>query len=337
MMKENRSDLLHTLTERLKAIDYNKLPISDYNKRYIGNLKPALSYFMRIYADCLQKGLQRTRIPISDITLIDYGGGTGFLSILAKTIGIGQVIYIDLNPSSVETIRLLKQKIGVGPDIILQGNSDVLASWCTENKVCPQLLIATDLIEHVYDLSLFFKDLIHINDSMYLLFTTASTPFNPYIQQRLHKMMIGCESGSLESPNYYTLRKQFITKLYPDLSQEKIETWARQTRGLIYTDIQKAIEEKIMPTPEDPYNTCDPATGNWTERILPIETYEDLLAPYQFKLKVEKGFYNTDRNNPVFSLICKGINALIRNSGSLGFLLAPFIILSCGKERTDTV
>ena len=50
--------------------------------------------------------------------------------------------------------------------------------------------------------------------------------------------------------------------------------------------------------------------GNWAERILPIQTYEDLLAPYQFKLKVEKGFYNADRNNPVLSLICKGINAL---------------------------
>ena len=118
-MKENRSDLLHTLTERLKAIDYNKLPISDYNKRYIGNLKPALSYFMHIYADCLQRGLQAIQTPISDVTLIDYGGGTGFLSILAKSIGIGQVIYIDLNPSSVETIQLLKQIIGIGPDIIL--------------------------------------------------------------------------------------------------------------------------------------------------------------------------------------------------------------------------
>ena len=114
-MKENRSDLLHTLTERLKAIDYNKLPISDYNKRYIGNLKPALSYFMHIYADCLQRGLQAIQTPISDVTLIDYGGGTGFLSILAKSIGIGQVIYIDLNPSSVETIQLLKQIIGIGP------------------------------------------------------------------------------------------------------------------------------------------------------------------------------------------------------------------------------
>ena len=307
MMKENRSDLLHTLTERLKAIDYNKLPISDYNKRYIGNLKPALSYFMHIYADCLQRGLQAIQTPISDVTLIDYGGGTGFLSILAKSIGIGQVIYIDLNPSSVETIQLLKQIIGIGPDIILHGDSDVLADWCARNKVYPQLLIATDLIEHVYDLSLFFKDLIHINDSMYLLFTTASTPFNPYVQQRLHKMMVGCESGSLESPNYYTLREQFITKLCPAFSPKEVETWARKTRG------------------------------NWAERILPIQTYEDLLAPYQFKLKVEKGFYNADRNNPVLSLICKGINALIRNSGSFGFLLAPFIILSCGKERADAI
>ena len=95
-MKENRSDLLHTLTERLKAIDYNKLPISDYNKRYIGNLKPALSYFMHIYADCLQRGLQAIQTPISDVTLIDYGGGTGFLSILAKSIGIGQLFILIL-------------------------------------------------------------------------------------------------------------------------------------------------------------------------------------------------------------------------------------------------
>lgn len=236
-----------------------------------------------------------------------------------------------------ETIQLLKQIIGIGPDIILHGDSDVLADWCARNKVCPQLLIATDLIEHVYDLSLFFKDLIHINDSMYLLFTTASTPFNPYVQQRLHKMMVGCESGSLESPNYYTLREQFITKLCPAFSPKEVETWARQTRGLTYPDIQKAIEKKSLPSPEDPYNTCDPATGNWAERILPIQTYEDLLAPYQFKLKVEKGFYNADRSNPVLSLICKGINALIRNSGSFGFLLAPFIILSCGKERADAI
>lgn len=332
MMKNNTTDLLYELTDRLRAIDYEKLPISEYNKRYIGNLKPALRYFMRIYADCLRKGIQAIQASIPDITLVDYGGGSGFLGILAKSIGIGKVIYIDLNPSSVETIHILKRKVGIGPDVILQGNSDVLAGWCAENKVKPQLLIATDLIEHVYDLSLFFKDLISINDDMHLIFTTASTPFNPYVQQRLHKMMIGCESGTLESPNYYTLREQFIAKQYPERSREEVKAWALQSRGLTYPDILKAIEDNRFPNLEDPYNTCDPATGNWTERILPIKAYEDLLAPYEFKLKVEKGFYNTDRSNPALSWACKCLNALIRNCGSFGFLLAPFIILSCGKE-----
>lgn len=331
-MKENKSDLTHRWTERLRAIDYNELPISDYNKRYIANLKPALGYFMRIYADCLRKGRQATGLPIADITLVDYGGGSGFLSILAKAMGVGRVIYIDLNPSSVETIRLLKRLTGTGPDVILHGNSDTLADWCAKNEVRPRLLIATDLIEHVYDLSVFFKDLTRINDSMHLLFTTASTPFNPYVQQRLHKLMIGCESGSLESPNYHTARERFITEHFPDLSPEEIETWARQTRGLTYPDIRKAIETKSLPYPEDPYNTCDPATGNWAERILPIAAYEELLAPYRYKLKVEKGFYNAERSNPILSLLFEGINALIRDSGAFGFLLAPFIFLSCRKE-----
>lgn len=136
-------------------------------------------------------------------------------------------------------------------------------------------------------------------------------------------------------PKLLYLTRAIHNKTLPGFLPKEVETWARQTRGLTYPDIQKAIEEKSLPIPEDPYNTCDPATGNWTERILPIQTYEDLLAPYRFKLKVEKGFYNADRSNRVLSLICKSINALIRNSGSFGFLLAPFIILSCGKERSE--
>ncbi len=150
-------------------------------------------------------------------------------------------------------------------------------------------------------------------------------------------MMVGCESGSLESPNYYTLREQFITKLCPAFSPKEVETWARQTRGLTYPDIQKAIEKRVYQARKTHTILAIRLQVIGPERILPIQTYEDLLAPYQFKLKVEKGFYNADRSNPVLSLICKGINALIRNSGSFGFLLAPFIILSCGKERADAI
>lgn len=38
----NIPDIIKSLSARLQAIDYNQLPISDYNKQYIGNLKPAM-------------------------------------------------------------------------------------------------------------------------------------------------------------------------------------------------------------------------------------------------------------------------------------------------------
>ena len=146
-MKYDIRQAAQALISQLKAIDYERLPISKYNKRYIARLKPVLSYYMKIYADCLLKGLESIGSSPEEITLIDYGGGSGFLSILAKQAGIGRVIYIDLNPDSVDTIRILKELVNTGPDIILHGDSDTLADWCSANKVKPQLLIATDLIE----------------------------------------------------------------------------------------------------------------------------------------------------------------------------------------------
>lgn len=337
MEKHNLAPLAASLAGRLQAIDYNRLPISDYNKQYIGNLKPALHYYLKIYADCLQKGIAVAQLSPTDITLVDYGGGSGFLSLLAKEAGIGQVIYIDLNPNSVQTIQLLKEETGTGPDHILHGSSDVLAAWCAENQRMPQLLIATDLIEHVYDLSPFFADLITINNRMQMLFTTASTPFNPYVKWKLHRIMKECESGTAESPNYYTLRKNYIKKNYPSLTEEEVKIWSSQTRGLNYTDIKKAIDNGILPLPDDAWNTCDPRNGNWTERILPIRAYSSLLAPWGYTVQTGKGFYNTDRKSPIAAFICKFINGMIRISGKAGLLLAPFILLSCrNREGADS-
>lgn len=331
-MKNKHTHILYKLSDQISSIDYNQLPISDYNKSYINNLKPAITFYLKIYADCLEKGIQSLHCSSKDITLIDYGGGSGFLSLLAKVMGFGKVIYIDLNPLSVETIHVLKKEIGIGPDVILHGNSDVLTNWCLRNGCKPQLLIATDLIEHIYDLQSFFKDLITINDQMSLIFTTASTPYNPFVKHRLHQYMKGCENGVLERPNYYTKREQFIKKLCPQISEEELSTWTKGTRGLIFSDIEVAFQKKQLPKPLDPYNTCDPSSGNWTERILPIKSYKEILSYHKFSVTVEKGFYNANRKNRIFNWICKSINLMIKISGPIGFLFAPFIILTCRKK-----
>ena len=325
-MEENTRQIIRKLTAQLQQINYEQLPISDYNKRYISNLKPALSYYMQIYITCLQQGSQATGLPVTEINLIDYGGGSGFLSMLAKQIGFRKVIYIDLNPSSVETIQLLKEKTGIGPDVILQGDSDTLASWCKEQNFIPQLLVATDLIEHVYNLSTFFSDLFSINSNMQWVFTTASTPYNPYVKWKLHRLMTACEK------EYYTLRYQYIQKHFPALSDNETATAAQKTRGLIYSDIQQAVESNTYPPLTDAFNTCDPHTGNWTERILPMQNYRTLAHAHQYKVLVKKGFYNTERPNLIFKQLCKWLNKGIRLTGKMGFWLAPFIILHFQKK-----
>lgn len=325
-MESHTKQIIQKLTGQLQQIDYDRLPISTYNKRYISNLKPALGYYMQIYATCLQKGLQATGLPITEIDLIDYGGGSGFLSMLAKQFGFRRVIYIDLNPLSVETVRLLKEKTGTGPDIILQGDSDTLASWCKTHHLKPQLLIATDLIEHIYNLSVFFSDLLSINNNMQLLFTTASTPFNPYVKWKLHRLMAACEK------EYYALRYQYVQQHFPTLSNQDAAAAARKTRGLTFSDIQQAVESNTFPILKDSFNTCDPHTGNWAERILPIQAYQTLAQSHQYKVSVKKGFYNTERSHFVFKQICRWLNTWIDLTGKVGFWFAPFIILHFQKK-----
>lgn len=317
-----------TVIGKLGRIDVAALPVSDYNKAYISRLMPALRYYMEIYADCLLPLRQGAEGTI----LVDYGGGSGFLSMLAKEAGIGRVIYIDLNPLSVETAKVLKELAGTGPDDILQGDSDALAAWCGATGVKPHLLVATDLIEHVYSLPRFFKDLCGISPQMRMVFTTASTPYNPLVKRRLHTFMQGCETGSLEAPNYRTRRETFIRSHYPHFTEEQVNVWAACTRGLTYDDIIKAIETNTLPAPTDKHNTCDPATGNWTERILPIRAYQTILTPYGYRLTTGKGYYNTHRNNPAARLAAKAINLLIRLTGPLGLRAAPFLFLKIEVE-----
>lgn len=70
------------------------------------------------------------------------------------------------------------------------------------------------------------------------------------------------------------------------------------------------------------------------ERILPIAEYRKFAAIIGYRVDVGKGFYNERRANRAASLVCRFLNGLIRCSGKLGLLLAPFIVLRFRKKGT---
>lgn len=312
------------IAQQLRGIDYAALPISDYSRSYIVRMMPHLDYYLDIYQRCLCQMLEALGREPSQVVMVDYGGGHGFLSLLAKALGVGRVIYIDYNPQAVETVTAIGRQMNLMPDDILQSSSSELRQWCHENSVVPDALLGMDVIEHIYRLDTFFADLQAINPRLYQLYTTGSTPYNRRVAARLRAVMQADEIGHNGQIGFFQQRRDFIAQHFPTLSAIQLDAWAQATRGLVFDDILQAVETGTPADLSDSYNTCDPATGSWTERILTLEQYQQLAAPNGFALQLRNGFYNPYRSG-IKGLASQLLNIFIRNGRHHS--LAPFIIL----------
>lgn len=275
----NRSDLI----KLLRSVPYDTLPISDYNRRYIRRLLPVLEYYFDIYERALPS------VGREKLTMVDYGGGHGFFSFFAKSKGVGQVVYVDINPDSVATVQAVSDYLAqyeIAPDVVLRGDSQDLRLWCEQEAVRPDWVMGMDVIEHVYCLDDFFGDLFSLSNEMKLVFTTASNPHNRRVVRRLRKVM------KKDETLFWNQRRAFVKERFPQLSEDELDYWATNTRGLDFNDVLRAVESETPNLLRDRYNTCDPATSSWTERILPLDDYANIAQSYNYRLSVENGFYN---------------------------------------------
>lgn len=309
------------LYQQLKNIDYQSLPISEYSRHYILRMLPTLDYYMDIYDRCLNRMLRESGKDAKELVMVDYGGGHGFLSCAAKARGVGKVIYVDFNSLAVQAVKAVSQAAGVGPDVVLHGDAEVLRDWCGEDGVKPDYVLGMDVIEHIYRLEDFFAHLFAIRGDMRMIFTTGSTPFNPVVAKRLRKVMLNDELGE---NGFRDERRHHIQHSYRQFTAEQLDYWAENTRGLTYDDAVEAVSQNRPNVLADPYNTCDPATGSWTERILPMKDYERMVAPYGARVRVDNGFYNAHRRSAK-GAASAALNLLIRVTGLKA--LSPFIII----------
>ncbi|MBP5190054.1 MAG: SAM-dependent methyltransferase [Bacteroidales bacterium] len=258
----------------------------------------AVEYYLDIYRNSLERVLEMCGKSPDEITIVDYGGGHGLLGILAKKLDFRNVIYVDYSADALNAVRQMGETLGVKPNVMLQGDAATLKEWCRENDIVPDALLAMDVIEHIYVLDDFFACIYDISPRMKMVFTTASTPFNARVVRRLHKAMQADELGTTTHKGFWQMRRDYIQKLQPEMSDRELDYWADNTRGLIYNDVARAVEAQSPNLLLDPYNTCNPVTGSWTERILPIDDYRQLMQPYGFNLTVLPGRYNEYRRGP---------------------------------------
>ena len=117
MPKNN--DLLRDINEaatrlhkKLKLLDIDSLRISDYNKRYHSNYIKNIRSILLKYSYVFVWSIVDTTVSPDQLVLIDYGGGFGILSLLAKEYGINTVVYNDIYEISCRDARIIALTVG---------------------------------------------------------------------------------------------------------------------------------------------------------------------------------------------------------------------------------
>ena len=305
---------ISNFVKRLDTIDVSRQFMSDYCRVSLNRTLAASEYYVEIYHNSLEKCLELASLSPEEIVIVDYGGGHGLLSAYAKYLGFGRVVYVDINPEAVRMAEQVFEIIGFKPDEIITGDVSRLIEWCHISDVMPNALVSIDVIEHIYVLDDFFCALHSISPKMKMVFTTASTPYNSRVVRNLHRSMQADELGTTTRKGFWQKRRDYIQSEWSDMSERELDYWADNTRGLIYDDVKRAVESQSPNLLCDDYNTCDPVTGSWTERILPEEDYRQILMPYGWSLDVKPGHYNVHR---------KGLKAIASRRNNKVIALSP--------------
>jgi len=322
-------------------LSQNELSFSlsnDYCGRYLQHLIHNRNYYLDIYAHVFEKILAKSNLNKENMTIIDYGAGNGLMGIFAKYCGFGKVVINEIDKDFLLAAQSLAEKLNINIHKFIQGDITALAKELSDIK--PDAIIATDVIEHIYNLNDFFATLKSINPNIISVFTTGSNPENYFKVKKLRQLQFKdeFEGGSPDDfklfghethKPYLEIRKVIISELLRNEDDNLVNQLATRTRGLQKKDILTAIEiyqktGNLPNQPLDKFNTCHPETGSWTERILSINDFKSTFQFYGFVLTVNSGFYNEHKKG-LKKIMFQGINLLVT---IFGMRFAPFIILS---------
>jgi hypothetical protein len=339
------SNEIESYLNRFDGLDYHSLGLKDYPLSYFSHIHSSLEYYTAIYKQIINLAVQAAQKPISELTLVDYGSGNGFLGMFAKHCGFKKVWLCDISSEFLEASKITAKAQGIEIEDFILGEIDVVCNYFDTLGIKPDLLLSTDVIEHIYDLNKFVKYLNHLNPLLIHVFTTASNPYNFFKIRKLHKIQykdewlgykelsnLELKSKGFNYLSFYEQRKEIIQKQFPHIPDKLIADLAKGTRGKRKQDILVSVHNFLktgrMPTPvKDSYWVCDPETGSWTERILPINFYKRLYKRNGFTFSMFNGFYNGYSKRGIKKLAVNIINNFIcMNIAGSGKILAPFIV-----------
>lgn len=311
---------VYNLFLKLKEIEVSKLNISEYNIRYLSE-KNLYSIF--VYSQILYSIFSEN---INVNNFLDYGGGTGLLSLLALECGVPNVFYNDIYNVSCRDAEIIAKELGYKRQGYIEGDINKVIKYTQDNNVLFDAVGSYDVIEHIFNLNSFFKDLRNIlSTSSIVCMESSANSFNSDFLENAYlshlkveflnrKKVFGHkERDSLNS--YYEIRMNIIKKYLKSINSyiNKVELVGLSflTRGLTIDGIKNAVDNYITKR-EIPkldsffeYNTCDPYTGNWAEHIIDFRKLKEFLETIGFDVSLI--FVENPENSPTIQVKLKYI------------------------------
>ncbi|MFA5089201.1 MAG: methyltransferase domain-containing protein [Candidatus Omnitrophota bacterium] len=333
----------------LSGLDLPKVGISEYNQRYLGSKLSNPVGNLQIYTNLLSLSLSGGKTPLDKFTFVDYGGGSGVMSLLAKQLGIGRVVYCDIYSGSCKDVKVLSEKTGIPVDDIVCGDIEDLIAYVRKGSIYIDSITSFDVIEHIYDIDSYLRKLRLLSDYNFrVVLASGANIRNPLIfaNWTRHQLIMEYREkerkwGTKETEStrsYLAIRKDIIKKFNSSLRPETVDRLAKRTRGLRKDDVEKSVREfvetgKISYRP-DRTNTCDPITGNYQEHLMESERLQRILAEEGFNVKIMSGYWKT-RNRYIFTLIMNIMNLGIRHLGKNALFFSPYFVVFADYNRPD--
>jgi len=330
------------LKNRIKAVNIHSLRIDEfYKRRYLQPKISGIDYWLSKYSKHISWTLLRNQtssISLNEMLLVDHGGGTGLLGLLAKETGIGTVVYNDIDSKFLEVARELGRAIGVSHDNYVLGDVDQLMAFLKNNSKCTSL-VSADVLEHIYDIDRFLSNLPSLSSgSVNVVMSSGANYLNPLGIAKIVPDQMRAER------KWRIIRENIICEIAPEIQRDSIDILVKCTKGLLkdeiitlatsYVKTGKIEKKKKRIGNFDPFrtNTCDPLTGWWAEHFLNPLMVARTLNEAGFNSKVLIGNYNTCQESAIARFTSHIVNTLIKRMGVMALPIAPYYVVVAWRK-----
>lgn len=343
IQKIDKSAIL--LASEMKKIDVDSLSISEYNKHYLKKYLQFVDFYLVQYVQLFINVIENIDKPVNESTFVDYGGGTGVLSYLAKYIGFKNVIYIDIYDVSCKDAKIISKALDIEIERFVVGDIKNIIEISRSTKI--DVICSMDVFEHIYDWKDWFLQSKKVKNNPLIIFKTGANPSNPFINAKLknnqnkaeltgYNIVEGWKSRD-KAESFLEIRKQIISKKYPNLNNQEVQYLSKVSRGLVFDDIILLVDNylkngNVSYKNNHPTNTCDPYTGNWDERLVYKKELNSFLNENNFRVDVVNGLYSK-YPSLIKNIFVYIFNAIIFLSNKKSLFLSPTYTL-IAKNKT---